>query len=167
MIYTKEEFKEMWEADIDGKSVDGITNEDCADCAKAWGIYYNPKCASLDEVVYRVCEAAGVIADYMPYNPFDVEEDPKQHTLKVGEYPLPDDCTAKIVGRTLLVYKRKSKKLSPTEYRCKDCKHRVKGYTFRRQHYGSMVCELKPKGENGFFYCAPLYGKPCEKFEKK
>jgi len=28
MIYTKEEFKRLWEADIDGKAVDGITSED-------------------------------------------------------------------------------------------------------------------------------------------
>ena len=108
MVYTKEEFKRLWEADIDGKAIDGITNEDCADCAKAWGIYSNPKCASLNKVVYRVCEAAGVIADYMPYNPFDVEEKPKQHTItedfawqvynlinrwkagEFGEYPLQD-----------------------------------------------------------------------------
>lgn len=62
----------------------------------------------------------------------------KQRTLKVGEYLIPDDCTAKFVGRTLLVYKRKSKKLSPTEYRCKNCKYRLN-----------------------------LYGKPCENFEKK
>lgn len=87
--------------------------------------------------------------------------------LPIGEYFIPDDCTAKFVGRTLVVYKRKSKKLAPTEYRCKDCKHRVKGYTFRRQHYDTMVCELKPKEENGLFYSAPLYGMPCEKFEKK
>ena len=105
MVYTKEEFKRLWEDDIDGKAVDGITNEDCADCAKAWGLYANPKCASLDEVVYRVCEAAGVIADYMPENPFKKEE---VHTVtedfawqvynvinrwkagEFGEYPLQD-----------------------------------------------------------------------------
>lgn len=91
----------------------------------------------------------------------------KQHTLKVGEYFIPDDCTAKFVGRMVVVYKRKSKKLAPTEYRCKDCKHRVKGKTFVRQFYDTMVCELKPKSEKGTFYCAPLYGIPCDKFEKK
>ena len=85
--------------------------------------------------------------------------------LKIGEYFIPDGCTAKFVGRMVVVYKRKSKKLAPTEYRCKDCKHRVQGHCFKRQHYDSDVCELKPKG-NGLFYGAPLYGKPCEKFEK-
>ena len=86
--------------------------------------------------------------------------------LQVGEYFIPDDCTAKFVGRTLVVYKRKSKKLAPTEYRCKDCKHRIKGHCLKRQRYDTMVCELKPK-ENGLFYGAPLYGEPCDKFEKK
>lgn len=86
--------------------------------------------------------------------------------LQIGEYFIPDGCTAKLVGRTVVVYERKSKKLSPTEFRCKDCKHRVKGFCFKKQHYSSMVCELKPKTE-GLFFGAPLYGKPCEKFEKK
>lgn len=80
MVYTKEEFKRLWEANIDGTAIVGITNDDCADCAKAWGLYYNPKCASLDKVVYRVCEAAGVKEDYMPDNPF-IEEEPKQHAI--------------------------------------------------------------------------------------
>ena len=81
MVYTKEEFKRLWEDDIEGKAVDGITNDDCADCAKAWGLYANPRCASLDEVVYRVCEAAGVKEEEMPYNPFDAKEEQKQHTI--------------------------------------------------------------------------------------
>lgn len=80
--------------------------------------------------------------------------------LQEGEYFIPDGCTAKFVGR-VVVYKRKSKKLAPTEYRCKDCKHRREGYCFSRQRYRSWVCELKPKSESGLYYCAPQYGKPC------
>lgn len=87
--------------------------------------------------------------------------------LQVGEYIIPDDCTAKLAGKTVVVYKCKNKKLALTEYRCKDCKHRVKGKCLKAQYYDTMVCELKPKKENGLFYCAPLYGKPCEFFEKK
>lgn len=87
--------------------------------------------------------------------------------LQEGEYFIPDDCTAKFVGRTLLVYKRKSNKLSPTDYRCKDCKHRVKGNVFRNLFYDTMVCDLRPKPESGLFFHASYYGKPCEKFEKK
>ena len=91
--------------------------------------------------------------------------------LQIGEYTIPGNCVAKLIGKTLLVYERKDKKLTPTETRCKDCKHRIKGYTFSKRkqcrYNSSMVCELKPKEEKGLFYCAPLYGKPCEKFEKK
>lgn len=86
--------------------------------------------------------------------------------LKKGEYFIPDGCTAKFVGRTVVVYERRSKKLSPTEYRCKDCKHRVEGCCFKNQRYKTCVCEVKPKGD-GLFYGAPLYGIPCDKFEKK
>ena len=105
MVYTKEEFKRLWESDETGG---GITIDDCAECAKAWGLYQKPNCANIDEVVYRVCEAAGVIAGDMPNNPFHVEEEPKQHTItedfawqvyniinrwkvgEFGEYPLQD-----------------------------------------------------------------------------
>ena len=88
-------------------------------------------------------------------------------TLKEGEYFIPDGYSVKKVEQTLQVYKSKANRLSEGEYRCKDCKHRVKGKTFGRQYYDTMVCELKPKKENGLFYCAPLYGKLCEKFELK
>ena len=84
--------------------------------------------------------------------------------LKIGENFIPDGCVAKLVGRKEVVYERKSKKLSPTEYRCKHCKHRIKGHWYKKQYFDSWVCELKPKGE-GLFYGAPLYGKPCDKFE--
>lgn len=92
----------------------------------------------------------------------------KSMELQIGEYAIPDGCTVKVdvVGGTVVVYKRKSKKLSPSEYRCKDCKHRVKGRTFSTTRYETMVCELKPKKE-GLFFGAPLYGLPCEKFERK
>lgn len=68
MVYTKEEFKKLWESDETGG---GITNDDCADCAREWGLYAFPKSANIQEVVYRVCEAAGVKEDDMPWNPFD------------------------------------------------------------------------------------------------
>ena len=85
--------------------------------------------------------------------------------LKIGEYTVPEGCTIKIKGKIVSVYERKNKTLSPTEYRCKDCKHRIKGYCFNNPRYSSWVCELKPKS-NGLYYCAPLYGKPCDKFER-
>lgn len=65
MIYTKEKFKELWEANEWGSS---ITYDDIADCAKAWGISYNPRLGAINEIVYRVLKAAGVI-DAEKYNP--------------------------------------------------------------------------------------------------
>jgi hypothetical protein len=67
MIYTKEEFKRLWYSDEHGG---GITNEDCADCAKAWGLFANPRCCSINAVIDAVCEAAGCIEDCMYDNLF-------------------------------------------------------------------------------------------------
>lgn len=55
MVYTKEKFKELWESDKYGG---GITYDDCADCAKAWGLYSNPRICNIDEVVDAVVKAA-------------------------------------------------------------------------------------------------------------
>jgi hypothetical protein len=54
---TEEEFKKRWESDADGG---GITNDDCADCAKAWGLYTTPYIHPMDEVIRKVLRAAGV-----------------------------------------------------------------------------------------------------------
>ena len=48
MIYTKEEFKKLWEADDEGS---GITYDDIADCAKAWGLYETPRVNNISEVL--------------------------------------------------------------------------------------------------------------------
>ena len=60
MIYSKEEFKKLWESDEHGG---GITNDDCADCAKAWGLCSNPRCMPIGDVVGMVCKAVGVVDD--------------------------------------------------------------------------------------------------------
>lgn len=65
MIMTKEEFKKRWESDERGG---GITNEDCADCAKAWGLFSKPRIHPIDSVVYAVAKAAGCI-DVEDFNP--------------------------------------------------------------------------------------------------
>ena len=56
MVYTKEEFKRLWESSDDGG---GITYDDIAECAKAWGLYSKPKCHSLCDVTNAVLSAAG------------------------------------------------------------------------------------------------------------
>ena len=56
MVYTKEEFKRLWESNDQGG---GITYDDIADCAKDWGLYSNPRCFPLVAVTEAVLDAAG------------------------------------------------------------------------------------------------------------
>jgi hypothetical protein len=55
MKYTKAKFREMWDSDDNGG---GITWDDVADCAKAWGLYSAPMIHPMHEVLMAVCEAA-------------------------------------------------------------------------------------------------------------
>ena len=65
MIYTKEKFKELWEANENGS---GITFNDIADCAVAWGISSRPKTRPINLIRYMVLKAANV-CDAEEYNP--------------------------------------------------------------------------------------------------
>lgn len=65
MIYTKEKFKELWEAN---STKSGITYDDIADCAVAWGILEYSRTRPIDYIKYRVLKAAGV-NDTEKYNP--------------------------------------------------------------------------------------------------
>jgi hypothetical protein len=56
-VMTKAEFKKRWESNRKGG---GITNDDCADCAKAWGLYSTPRIHPMNEVIAKVLKAAGV-----------------------------------------------------------------------------------------------------------
>ena len=56
MTMTKEEFKRRWEKDENG---DGITFDDIADCAKAWGLFPIPRICQIDKVRYAVLKTAG------------------------------------------------------------------------------------------------------------
>ena len=58
MAMTKEEFKQRWESNADGG---GITFDDIADCAKAWGLFITPRINPIDRVRYRVLVAAGTV----------------------------------------------------------------------------------------------------------
>ena len=65
MIYTKEKFKELWEANKYGS---GINYYDIADCAVAWGISEHPRLGPINEITYKVLKAAQV-NDAEEYNP--------------------------------------------------------------------------------------------------
>lgn len=56
MAMTKQEFKKRWEKDENGG---GITFDDIADCAKAWGLFSIPRTSQIDKVLYAVLKAAG------------------------------------------------------------------------------------------------------------
>ena len=56
MVMTKAEFAERWEKDDNG---DGITVDEVAECAVAWGLYHSPKIEPMDQVIAAVVKAAG------------------------------------------------------------------------------------------------------------
>lgn len=95
---------------------------------------------------------------------------------------IPDDCRAIVVGNNIEIYKRISHRLIDTELRCKDCVHRIDGYTTYRRWYISKVCELKPKKLPNYaakdvlqhpekyitlYYGCNAYAKICDNFKKK
>jgi hypothetical protein len=55
---TQEEFKKRWESDEDGG---GITFDNFADCAIAWGISQRPKTRPLGVIRYLVLKAADTV----------------------------------------------------------------------------------------------------------
>lgn len=65
MVFTKEDFKQKWEANENGS---GITFDDIADCAVAWGISPRPRTRPIDHIRYMVLKAANV-CDAEEYNP--------------------------------------------------------------------------------------------------
>jgi hypothetical protein len=62
---TKAEFKARWEADDAGG---GITFDDIAECAKAWGVSARPRIEPIYEIRYKVLKAARTVdaEDYKP-----------------------------------------------------------------------------------------------------
>lgn len=55
MVMTKIEFKKRWDSDENGG---GITFDDIADCAKAWGLFATPRIHEIGKVVAAVVKAA-------------------------------------------------------------------------------------------------------------
>ena len=76
MVLTKEEFRKRWE---DGGRP--VTYDDIADCAKAWGLYDNPRCFPMFEVENAVVRAAGCFAKERGWHKW-----PEEKPRKTGEY---------------------------------------------------------------------------------
>jgi len=58
MAMTKEEFKARWESNDEGG---GISFNDIADCAKAWGLFSTPKTSRIEWVRYLVLKSANTV----------------------------------------------------------------------------------------------------------
>lgn len=52
---TKKQFKKRWDSNDEGG---GITFDDIADCARAWGICSSPKAGPMNEITEKVVKAA-------------------------------------------------------------------------------------------------------------
>ena len=77
--------------------------------------------------------------------------------LEIGEYEIPEDCTAKVYKGIVYVAPKLPKgrligRTNAVKY-CRDCKHRIIGYINRSQK--SKVCELQPK----FIMNRRIYGE--------
>lgn len=97
--------------------------------------------------------------------------------LKEGTYKIPFGYKAVLKkGEVIILPRVRIYDLKDLgEYRCKDCKHYVKGPTKamqRKEVYG-YICDLRPKkyprvnnaDNEQIYYTALKYGLPCEKFE--
>ena len=73
MKYTKEKFKELWEANEQSSR---LTFDDIADCAVAWGISSKPKIKPIQLIQYQVLKAANIsdAEEYSPYKDIDEPE---------------------------------------------------------------------------------------------
>lgn len=56
MSMTKEEFARRWDKDDNG---DGITFDEVAECAKAWGLFATPRIHPIHKVRDAVVKASG------------------------------------------------------------------------------------------------------------
>ncbi len=57
----------------------------------------------------------------------------------------------------------------PPNIRCRDCKHCIKGLTFKHQVIPTTVCRMKPKPSQGpdRYYSTVCSLRACDKFETK
>ena len=90
-------------------------------------------------------------------------------TLQEGEYLIPYGYTAKLVGRTVWVYKTRRNTLKEGDYRCRDCSHFTRGFSINSRILETNVCAIMVRKvfEGKVLYKAALpYDKPCSKFKK-
>lgn len=98
--------------------------------------------------------------------------------LPVGEYEIPEDCTAQVAHRVVYVVPKLPKGRPHGTQRhktkhCRDCRHRVDGYAANTATHKTKVCELRRKVVWGWYkkretyYAAGEYDPICDKFKEK
>ena len=98
--------------------------------------------------------------------------------LPVGEYEIPEDCTAMISHRVVYVVRKLPKGRSHGTQRhktkhCRDCQHRVDGYAANTSPHKTKVCELRPKDVWGWcqkrdtYYACGVYDPICDNFKER
>ena len=95
-----------------------------------------------------------------------------KETLSEGSYLIPEGCKATVHNGVVEISVRRDNRIKYGDWRCKDCKHRIKGKTSINAYYPSWVCALKPKqvrnprfANRKLYYCANRNDKACENFE--
>lgn len=83
-VYTKEEFKRLWELDDNGG---GLTFDDVADCAQAWGVVNRPRTKQISFVMEATLKAAGCLDEEDELK----EDKPKQNKSEMKEIELPTE----------------------------------------------------------------------------
>lgn len=97
--------------------------------------------------------------------------------LPIGEYEIPEDCTAQVSHRVVYVVRKlprapKKGKRYRTKH-CRDCQHRVEDYATNTSTHKTKVCELRPKvvfswnKKRETYYAAGEYDPICDKFIDK
>lgn len=77
-VMTREQFKARWESSDDGG---GITYDDIAECAIAWGIARTPRTMQIDKVRNLVLEAAGIKDEDDDLTPKALEDEIKRFCM--------------------------------------------------------------------------------------
>lgn len=95
-VMTKEQFRDRWNSDEHGG---GITFDDIADCAKAWGIDSKPKIHDIMKVRAAVLKAAGIVEEEQKplQHPTDAQLEAMAKRIAAGE-----DLTDKIQTNFLM-----------------------------------------------------------------
>ena len=97
--------------------------------------------------------------------------------LEIGEYEIPEDCTAKVYKGIVYVAPKlpKGRRIGRTNSvkHCRDCLYRVDGYACNTSTRKTKVCKLRPKivwnwyKKRETYYAAEEYGTICKFFKDK